>query len=176
MSEFLRRADAKMPFQDWNPFPPEAIVQVKNYNGDSKIAQAKDLWWGYTAGIDAYESVIVLARRLDTVYAESAPQDELELETKARRMLNEALDAFVEDVRDVIDYKVNDSIDCEQVVDGHAQEIALGWVLRILVETVADDLGEKKVSRFFDDMYYQISAQHCGPEDFSKKAKPYYPC
>lgn len=32
MSEWMSRADAPMPFQNWHPFPQEAIVQVSGYD------------------------------------------------------------------------------------------------------------------------------------------------
>jgi hypothetical protein len=36
-SAFLHRADAAYPFQNWQPFPSGAIVQVKNQYGVSRI-------------------------------------------------------------------------------------------------------------------------------------------
>lgn len=63
MGPWLRRSEAFMPYQTWLPFPPEAIVQIKNCHGDSNIGQAKDFWWGFERGND--EGVITIARRLD---------------------------------------------------------------------------------------------------------------
>ncbi len=102
---------------------------------------------------------------------------EEEEEAIARERLNQTLDAFVEDVRDVIQRKVNDSISVDEVLESDLQckDIVLAWVQRILLETVADDLDDKAVERFFDSAYFQIAAQHIGPEDFTKKAKPYNP-
>lgn len=109
-------------------------------------------------------------------------QEERE-EQEARQKLNEALDKFVVDVRDAIQYKVNDSISVDEVLKGierfeissekMTQYIVLGWVQRMLYETIAEDFDEKYVAQFFDNSYYQIGAQHIGPEDFSEKAKPY---
>ena len=68
-TEILYRRDAPLPYQTWHPFPPEAIVQVWSYVSSvpPKIAQAKDLWWGYEDcwcdGVN--EGVIARARRLD---------------------------------------------------------------------------------------------------------------
>ena len=60
-----RRDDAPFPFQNWTPFPPEAIVQVRGRNG-SRIAVSKDLWWGYAEEMgDTSDGVILRARRLD---------------------------------------------------------------------------------------------------------------
>jgi hypothetical protein len=60
-----RKASA-MPFQIWRPFPPEAIVQVKSKDGETKIGPAKTFWWGYeTECGEIGESVILSARRLD---------------------------------------------------------------------------------------------------------------
>jgi hypothetical protein len=61
-----RRFDAPRPYQNWDAFPSHAIVQVWNVHGESKIAQAKDLWWGYDEEMGgAGEGVITKARRLD---------------------------------------------------------------------------------------------------------------
>jgi len=58
--------DAWLPFQTWDPFPPESIVQIKNAYGDSSITQAKDAWWGYQEEMGRCgEEVITKARRLD---------------------------------------------------------------------------------------------------------------
>ena len=67
MSGWLeRRRDAPLPFQTWHAFPPEAIVQIKNFWGDSRIGLAKDFWWGYETELGGIgEGVIVKARRLD---------------------------------------------------------------------------------------------------------------
>ena len=66
MSGFLDRRDSGLPFQNWNAFPPEAIVMVKNAYGDCRIDQAKNLWWGYEIECGAIgEGVIVQAKRLD---------------------------------------------------------------------------------------------------------------
>ena len=63
---WLLRNDARMPFQEWRPFPPEAIVQVKNAWGDSRIGPASSFWWGYEQEMGAIgEGVIYAARRLD---------------------------------------------------------------------------------------------------------------
>jgi hypothetical protein len=53
-----------MPYQTWDAFPPEAIVQVKNRMGDSRIGPASSFWWGYERSNP--EGVIVYARRIDT--------------------------------------------------------------------------------------------------------------
>jgi hypothetical protein len=61
-----RRRHAPMPFQTWMPFPDHAIVQVWNVYGEGKIAQAKDLWWGYEQEMGRTgEGVITRVRRLD---------------------------------------------------------------------------------------------------------------
>lgn len=66
MSDWKRRRDSFMPYQEWNAFPPEAIVLVKNAYGDSRIDQAKNLWWGHEEEFGKVgEGVILLARRLD---------------------------------------------------------------------------------------------------------------
>lgn len=55
-----------MPYQEWRPFPPEAIVLVVNAYGDRKINQAKEFWWGYEMECGSIgEGVIVRAARLD---------------------------------------------------------------------------------------------------------------
>lgn len=66
MSEFLQRLNAFMPYQDWRPFPDDAIVQVKNNCGHSTIGLSKDFWWGFEYDFDGVaEGVIMEARRLD---------------------------------------------------------------------------------------------------------------
>lgn len=63
MPDWLLRRDASMPYQDWRPFPANAIVQVKNRYGESRIDVATNLWWGYER--ENSEGVITMARRLD---------------------------------------------------------------------------------------------------------------
>lgn len=67
MSDFKRRFyDAPMPYQEWRPFPPEAIVQIKNGYGDSRIGPVSSFWWGFEQEFGcAGEGVILFARRLD---------------------------------------------------------------------------------------------------------------
>lgn len=65
MSEWDRMHDSPMPYQTVVPFPPEAIVLVRNAYGDRRIDLCKNLWWGYTRSLLDDESVIVWARRLD---------------------------------------------------------------------------------------------------------------
>ena len=62
-SEWQLRLDALYPYNTWLPFPPEAIVQIKNVYGESRIGRSITFWWGYEGG--NYEGVIVKARRLD---------------------------------------------------------------------------------------------------------------
>jgi hypothetical protein len=56
-----------MPYQEWHPFPPEAIVEVKNcYHNHSKVGPANKFWWGYEEDFGSVsEGVITKARRLD---------------------------------------------------------------------------------------------------------------
>ena len=66
MSAWLERRNSAMPYQNWRPFPPTAIVQIKNAFGDSRIGPAGSFWWGYEQEIGGIgESVITKARRLD---------------------------------------------------------------------------------------------------------------
>jgi hypothetical protein len=64
-----RRDDASLPFQTWDAFPPEAIVQVRSaYYPDipDAIGPARNFWWGYEEDLSEIgEGVIVKARRLD---------------------------------------------------------------------------------------------------------------
>lgn len=61
-----RHYDAPMPYQTWNAFPLDAIVQIKNRHGDTSIGRAGEFWWGYeTECGETGEGVIVAARRLD---------------------------------------------------------------------------------------------------------------
>ena len=64
-SEWKHRRDAPYPYQNWLPFPPEAIVQIKNVCGESRIGRSITFWWGYEGG--NHEGVIVKARRLDRI-------------------------------------------------------------------------------------------------------------
>lgn len=52
-----------MPYQTWAPFPPEAIVQIANADGEDRIGPASSFWWGWERGNG--EGVITKARRLD---------------------------------------------------------------------------------------------------------------
>lgn len=67
MTEWLNRRDhASMPFQAWEPFPPDAIVQIKNVYGQSSIGPATAFWWGYEQEMgEIGDGVIIQARRLD---------------------------------------------------------------------------------------------------------------
>lgn len=104
-------------------------------------------------------------------------------EIKARQMLDDSLNQFMEEVREIIQQKVNDSIYVNDIIEGNeranvspeimTKQIMLGWVQRILYETIYDDLGEKGTAHFFDSAYYQIGAQKIGPEDFYNIASPY---
>ena len=61
-----RIRDAPMPFQDWRAFPHDAIVQIKNAFGESRIGPASSFWWGYESELGGVgEGVITKARRLD---------------------------------------------------------------------------------------------------------------
>ena len=67
MIKFLQRfIDAPLPYQEWRPFPDNAVVQIKGISGDSKIGVVKDFWWGYEEELGSIgEDVIIKARRLD---------------------------------------------------------------------------------------------------------------
>ena len=63
---WIYRRDFPMPYQDGCPFPPCAIVQVRNAYGDSQIGPASSFWWGYEVDMGFLaEGVIFKARRLD---------------------------------------------------------------------------------------------------------------
>jgi len=66
---WLCRKDAPMPFQNWSPFPPDAIVQVRSAfhpEVSDNIGPAKSFWWGYEQELGRIgEGVIWKARRLD---------------------------------------------------------------------------------------------------------------
>ena len=59
-----RIRDAFMPFQEWRPFPPEAIVEIKDRDGFRQIGPAHKFWWGYDR--ENSEGVIRFVRRLDS--------------------------------------------------------------------------------------------------------------
>ena len=67
MRDFLHRfRDASFPYSGWHPFPPNAIVQVKNSKGQTNIGPAKSFWWGYEQELGVMsEGVITECRRLD---------------------------------------------------------------------------------------------------------------
>jgi hypothetical protein len=63
---WIYRRDAAMPHQTWVAFPPEAIVQIENAVGGSRIGPAEDFWWGYERELGKVGAgVIIRARRLD---------------------------------------------------------------------------------------------------------------
>ena len=63
---WLYRRDFPMPYQESCPFPPCAIVQIKNVYGESRIGPASAFWWGYKVDLGQIgEGVIFKARRLD---------------------------------------------------------------------------------------------------------------
>lgn len=64
-SEWRYRKFSAFPYQTWLPFPPEAIVQVKNMYGESRIGRSITFWWGYEPW--NLERVITKARRLDRI-------------------------------------------------------------------------------------------------------------
>ena len=62
----MYRRDSFMPYQDWNAFPGDAIVLVRNAYDDFRIGLAKNFWWGYEEDMgQVAEGVIVMAKRLD---------------------------------------------------------------------------------------------------------------
>ncbi len=66
MSRWLNRLDHTWPYQDRSPYPPEAIVQIENAYGDSRIGPAGTFWWGYERELgEVGEGVIIRSRRLD---------------------------------------------------------------------------------------------------------------
>jgi hypothetical protein len=67
MTKWLfRDRHAAYPFQEWRAFPNDAIVQIKNAWGESRIGLASSFWWGYETELgDIGEGVITQARRLD---------------------------------------------------------------------------------------------------------------
>lgn len=67
MGEWItQREHAPMPYQPWRAFPPDAIVQVRNAYGDTRIGPAGTFWWGHEVEFgEIGEGVIVSARRLD---------------------------------------------------------------------------------------------------------------
>ena len=66
MRAWQQRAHAAIPFQGWMPFPIDAIVQVKNQHGESRIGPAGTFWWGYEKDLGGVaDGVITRARRLD---------------------------------------------------------------------------------------------------------------
>jgi len=71
MKDFLNRfKDATFPYSGWHPFPPNAIVQVKNQAGQSTIGPVKSFWWGYSQELgEISQGVIVQCRRLDRLKA-----------------------------------------------------------------------------------------------------------
>lgn len=63
---WINRRDFPYPYQDASPFCPNAIVQVRNAYGDSRIGTSASFWWGYEReGSEIGEGVILLARQLD---------------------------------------------------------------------------------------------------------------
>lgn len=97
-------------------------------------------------------------------------------EKRARDRLDNVLNVFAEEVRDVIQRKVHDSIGVSEVLaadDKEVKRLVLAWVQRIMIETIAEDLGEDCVIQMFDSAYFQICSQHVGPEDFRDIARPY---
>lgn len=60
------RKDSNFPYQKWEPFPPEAIVQVYNKNNESRIDVSKNICWDYWHELNELsEGVVMKARRLD---------------------------------------------------------------------------------------------------------------
>ena len=63
---WINRRDFPMPYQESCPFPPNAIVQIKNAYGDSRVGPSYTFWWGYERECgNIGEGVIFAARRLD---------------------------------------------------------------------------------------------------------------
>jgi hypothetical protein len=87
-----------------------------------------------------------------------------------------SLDAFVNDVKGMIDRQIHNSINVNEVFktdNNYIRQLVLEWTQRILYETVANEFGETVVVEFFNDSFYQIAAHNLGPHDFSKMAGPY---
>lgn len=73
-----RFRDARMPYQNWMPFPKDAIVQVRSAffpDVPDSIGPASSFFWGYEQEFgDIGEGVICSARRLDKPRATSAQE------------------------------------------------------------------------------------------------------
>jgi hypothetical protein len=64
-----RLSDAPFPYQEWRPFPYDAIVQVRSAfypDVPDAIGPAGSFWWGYEREMGGIgEGVIIKCRRLD---------------------------------------------------------------------------------------------------------------
>lgn len=62
---WIRRRDSAMPYQRWCPFHPDALVQVKNAYGETRVDATRNMWWGYETELgDVSDGVIMVARQV----------------------------------------------------------------------------------------------------------------
>lgn len=111
-------------------------------------------------------------------------QEESDRAKAALQALDEALDSFTKDVREVIHRKLHDSISVEEVLEGRnvfgqhdrpalaAQRIMLLWVRKMLLETLFDDFGPERVEREFVQIFWQINGQQLGTDSFDSTLTP----
>lgn len=101
-------------------------------------------------------------------------EEEQERTERAAHHLGLHLDYFINQVKQTVESKLNDSISVEEVLGSHdqAQLIALGWVARILLEDMHAMHGPERVAAQFEHMYYQICGQKLGPHNFAHTHEP----
>ena len=64
--DWQHRSDEERPYDNWQPFPEQAIVQVKYTDGGSDIVQSGQISWEYREKDgEPASSVVASARRLD---------------------------------------------------------------------------------------------------------------
>ena len=99
---------------------------------------------------------------------------EQEEEALARKTLQEISDKVKSEIDEVIQYKVNDSINTGEVVasEKFATNTVLSWYLRIIIESLADNVGREGMGFILENVYYQIAAQKLGSDDFAEKYRP----
>lgn len=71
---------------------------------------------------------------------------------------------------------LNDKISEDEVLtatEKQMQNLILGYARRLVFDRYAEEFGPEQTAIEFDNVYYQIAARKIGPDDFTKRAKPY---
>ena len=86
------------------------------------------------------------------------------------------IDKLAKEAKEWAEYLLHDQFsESDFDTDENRKYHAIEHMRRLLFEKIIEESKyEEDIAHFFDNVYYQIAARHAGPEDFNKKASPYF--